>query len=837
MRVPLSWLKEFVDIDRSIEDLAELLTRSGMEVDAIDRIGVEGAELAWDTDKILVCNILEVSQHPNADRLVLASVDYGAAQPHTVVTGAPNLYQYRGLGRLAHPLRSVFAKQGAELYDGHADGKVKVKLKGRPVRGVMSDAMLCSEKELGLSEEHEGILILPDDAPIGQPLREYLGDAVLEISILPNIARCLSILGVAREVAALTGKPLRVPTYPIQATGPSIIGRAQVTVEDATLCPRFTATLIEGVSAGRSPLWMQRRLIMAGMRPINTIVDISNYVMLELGQPNHTFDADKVANQHLVIRNARSGERLVTLDGKEHTLGPERLVVCDPSQALALAGVMGGESSEVSAGTTRILLEMAVWEPTQIRRTAGMLKMRSEASRRFERGVDIGIVPLAQRRALGLIQQLAGGTIAADMLDTNPSPWNPMPIDLTSQEVKRLLGLTLSAKEIAGFLTPLGFGCTIVSAASGDFVRVVVPSHRWDVSMTADLCEEVARMYGYDRLPTTMLSDELPPQRAMPEIEREQKVRDLLVGAGLLEAVTYSFTDMASVAKLAAGEADPATYLRLLNPLSAEREYMRRSVLPTLLEALADNLNEQERVALFEIGRVYLRQNDQLLPDEPRRLALAMAGTRSPRSWLAATEPLDFFDLKGVIELIIERLGISNVRYVALTDDERFHPVRAAALEIVPMVKGKPNNEGSTRVGVFGELHPDVAERFGIKKARVLAAELDLDVLIGASQPPRYAPISRFPATIQDLSLLVGLDIPADRIANTIRKYAGTELEQLTLIDVYQGERIEKGKRSMTYSLTFRAQGRTLSDADLAKVRAKIIRGLEFDVGAVLRGN
>src|SRR5215216_2208986 len=321
MKVPISWLKEFVDITMPTAQLAEKLTLAGLEVTEVIRVGVAGAELPWDPQKIVVGNILEVKQHPNADRLVLADVDYGAAEPHTVVTGAPNLFPYRGQGRLAHPLKGIYAKEGATLYDGHAAGKVKAVLKGKPVRGVMSDAMLCSDKELGLSEEHEGILILPDDAPVGLPLRDYLGDAVLDIDILPNMARGLSILGVAREVAALTGAQLHVPEMLLDATGPSIEGRAQVTVEAPELCPRFTATLVEGVVICPSPLWMQRRLLLAGMRPIYTIVDISNYVMLELGQPTHTFDADKVADQHLIVRLARDGERLTTLDGKQHVLG------------------------------------------------------------------------------------------------------------------------------------------------------------------------------------------------------------------------------------------------------------------------------------------------------------------------------------------------------------------------------------------------------------------------------------------------------------------------------------------------------------------------------------
>jgi phenylalanyl-tRNA synthetase beta chain len=541
MRVPISWLKEFVDITMPVEALAERLTLSGLEVAEIDRVGIEGSDLPWDPAKIVIGNILEVKQHPNADRLVLADVDYGADEPHTVVTGAPNLFQYKDKGPLPHPLKGVYAKEGAELYDGHAAGKVKTKLKGRPVRGVMSDAMLCSEKELGLSEEHEGILILPDDAPVGAPLRDYLGDAVLDIDVLPNMARALSILGVAREVAALTGQSLRMPAIDLHATGPSMQGRAQVTIETPDLCPRFTVTLIEGITIQPSPLWMQRRLILAGMRPINNIVDVSNYAMLELGQPTHAFDADKVADQHLVVRLAQPGERLTTLDGKQHELTPDRLLVCDPQGPLAVAGVMGGADSEVSDATTRVLLEAAIWEPTTIRKTARALKLPSEASRRFERGVDYELPPIAQPRVLGLMQQTGGGQIAQGMVDEYPRPWKNVVLDFPPSEVARIVGIDLSVDQIAGLLRPLGFECEVLGDRNA--VRVTVPSFRQDVTMLADLCEEVARMYGYDRIPTTMLADELPEQRANPSLELEEKIRDVLVGAGLDEAITYSLTN------------------------------------------------------------------------------------------------------------------------------------------------------------------------------------------------------------------------------------------------------------------------------------------------------
>jgi phenylalanyl-tRNA synthetase beta chain len=839
MRVPLSWLKEFVDITMPVDELAQRLTLAGLEVAEVERVGVEGADLPWDPEKIVVGNILEVRQHPNADRLVLADVDYGAAAPHTVVTGAPNLFEYKGLGRLGHPLKAVYAHEGAALYDGHAANRAKMVLKGRAVRGVMSDAMLCSEKELGLSDDHEGILLLPDDAPVGVPLRDYLGDVVFDIDLTPNLARALSVLGVAREVAALTGAPLHIPSFELETAGPSIEGRARVTVETPDLCPRFTATLIEGVRVGSAPLWMQRRLLLAGMRPINNIVDISNYVMLELGEPSHAFDADKVAGQHLVVRQARPGERLVTLDGKEHELTPDRLLVCDPTCPLGIAGVMGGLSSEVSEQTTRVLLEAAIWEPTTIRRAAQALRLPSEASRRFERGVDYELPPLMQRRALGLIQQISPGAVVAQgMIDVYSRPWKPRVLHLPPSEIARIVGIELSAQEIAGLLRPLGFGCEV--AGDPPVVRVDVPSFRQDVAILADLCEEVARMYGYDRVPETLLSGDLPEQRSNPSLELEQKVRDLLAGSGLDEAITYSLTNMESVAKLNPRDADAALHLRLSNPITLEREYMRRSLLPTLLEALALNLREQERVLLFEIGRAYLPRAGQTLPDEPLRLALALAGLREPLSWLTPNPtPMDFFDLKGIVEELLDRLNIRHkVQFVPLRDDPRLHPGRAA--QLILRAEGDRTSQDkpppSSILGVLGELHPDARERLELEAPRVLAAELELEVLIGLAEPVRYQPISRYPATTQDIAVLAAQDVPAERVAAVIRAYAGANLESLTLFDVYEGPQIGPGKRSLAYRLAFRAPDRTLSDAEVNKVRAKIGRGLEREIGAAIRG-
>ncbi len=864
MKVPLSWLKEFVDIAVAPAALAHILTMAGLEVTAVQMIGGDDSELPWDADKIRIANILEVRPHPNADKLVLAIVDYGGPQPHTVVTGAPNLFPYKGQGPLAHPLKSVFAMEGARLYDGHKEERVITTLKGRPVRGVMSDAMLCSEKELGISDEHEGIIFLEDDAPVGAAARDVLGEVIFDIDLTPNLARCLSIFGVAREVAALTGQPLHVPEPQVQMDGPPIEGRARVTIEDARLCPRFTVGLIEGITIGDSPAWMQRRLRHAGMRPINVIVDISNYVMLEWGQPTHAFDADTVADQHLIARLARTGERLVTLDDKERDLTPFQgtiagpLLVCDPAGPLAIAGVMGGASSEVSETTTRVLLEAAIWEPVQVRRTSQTFKLPSEASRRFERGVDIELPLLAQRRALELMRTLAGGTVAQGLIDVYPQPAQPLVLELPPGEVRRIVGIHLSAYDIAEMLQRLGFQCQVHGVSGiGDVagmidtvidpmtVQVRVPSFRQDIGGLADLCEEVARVYGYDNIPPTMLADELPGADAHPELEIEQKVRDVLIGCGLNEVITYSLTSMEAVALVNPAEADAARYLRLSNAITPEREYLRRSLLPTMLEALASNLRERDRVQIFEIGHVFLPRSqpgtdDEWLPDEPRRLAMAIAGPRAALGWAhAAAEPFDFFDLKGVVEVLLERLGIADQSsFVPLTDDERLHPGRSACLMIQPGTEGNGVAKGTDKrvlVGMIGELHPAVCERLELGAPRAVVAELDLDALIRLVHASIYRAISRYPATVQDLAVVTSSELPADQVAAIIRRGAGDLLESLTLFDVYTGEQVGAGKRSLAYRLAFRAADRTLNDEALAKVRAKIIKLLEREANATIR--
>lgn len=838
MRVPLSWLKEYVDLTISPEELADRLTLAGLEVSTIDYVGVTPPSnspwspdltsstppeyIPWDRERILVGEVVEVRQHPNADRLTVPVVSYGDGRTIEVVTGAPNIRPGTSGQKV------VLALTGARLIDGHSTTRQWVTLKPSKLRGVRSEGMVCSELELGLSDEHEGILILPDDAPVGAPLADYLSDIVLDIDLTPNLSRALSILGVAREVAAITNVELHPPAISVPMEGQSVHERVQVTIEDPKECPRFTAALIEGVHIGPSPFWMQRRLLLAGMRPIFNIVDISNYVMLELGQPTHTFDADKVVDHHLIARQACPGERLETLDGKMHELTPDRTVVADPSGAQSLAGVMGGSSTEVSETTTNILLEAASWHPTSIRRTARALRLPSEASRRFERGVDPELPPLAAQRCLQLMHQIAGGVVANGIVDVNPQPWEPHRIELPTSEVRRLLGIELSTIEIDGLLERLGFACEI----GVDSLLVDVPSYRTDVTLVPDLIEEIARLYGYHNIPSTRLQTPLPPQYTDANLQIERTVKDTLVASGLYEAISYSLTSIETAAILSGSQRDPADYLHVENPLTPDRTILRREILPELLQILATNLRERSRVCLFEVGRVF-HPTAALLPDEPRHLAIVMAGTREPSSWHNAEPPiLDFFDIKGVVEALLRRLQIeARVAWTSATVPG-FHPGRTAEIHIVDAGSDASN---PTILGVVGELHPDARERLEIRTGRACAAEFDLDALGKLLSPIQFKSIARQPAAYQDIAVIVPVELPAARVREEIITNAGNLLERVELFDVYTGIPIPAGQRSLGFRMLFRAPNRTLSDAEISKIREKISRRLEKELGATIR--
>jgi phenylalanyl-tRNA synthetase beta chain len=842
MHVPISWLKEYVDIDLSVEELAEKLTIAGLEVKEIEYIGIPGGRdherLVWEREKLVAGRILEVAQHPNADRLVLATVDYGGEENETVVTGAPNLFQYVGRGDLSgQHLYSPFALEGAVLYDGHKEGQVKMTLKGRSLRGVYNRCMLCSEKELGLSEDHEGILLLEGEYEPGTPIQDVLGDAVLEIEIIPNIARCASMLGVAREVAALTGKPLHYPSWEVEQNGRPVEGRVVITTENPELNPRFVALVIEGVEQKPSPQWMQRRLKLAGQRPINVVVDISNYVMLEMGQPNHTFDYDYLRRRagrydpdgpiHIITRLPHDGETLTTLDGMKHQLHPFNILVTDPAGALSLGGVMGGEESEINPQTRNVLLEAAGWDYINIRRTAHALKINSEAGFRFSRGVHPSQALLGAKRAAELLRRLAGGTVAQGIVDYYPNPPQMETIKLTAAEVKRIGGIDVSEAEIKQLLERLEF----IVEDQGNHLLVTAPDHRLDITGAHDLVEEVLRMYGYDCIPMQEMSDILPPQRSNVELEREERIKNLLVQQDLQEVVTYRLTAPERESRLlplAVGvPPDDRPYVTLANPITVERVAMRHSLLASVLEVAADNSRFQERIAIFELGPVYLASEEGVLPDELRRLAIVLTGQRDRPSWQngSSAEEYDFYDLKGILEALFDGLHLDGVTYSA-GSHPTFRPGRTARLSL-----------DGQQIGLAGELHPLVVEGFDIRGSKaVLAAEIDLEPILNRI-PGRYdvESLPEYPAVMEDIAVVVDKNIAAAALEATIRQSGGPLLKRVELFDIYEGAQIPAGKRSLAYHLTFQSGNKTLTDKEVSKNRQRIVQQLNQQFGATLR--
>jgi len=846
MKVPLSWLKDYVDITVSVEELAERLTLAGLEVETIEYVGLPGAQLPWDPEKIVVGEIHEVRPHPNADRLVVADVEYGGSEPEVIVTGAPSLLAYRNQSDLH--LKVAFAMEGVSLYDGHAEGQRVVKLKRTKIRGFPSRAMVCSEKELGLSDEHEDIIYLPDDAPVGTSLVDYMGDALLEFDIKGPFGHLQSVIGVARETAALLDVPLRrdvlqvLEHHPAELT--STADFIELEIADPDLCPRYSAAFIQGVKVGPSPFWMQMRLRHAGMRPINNIVDVTNYVMLEMGQPLHAFDYRVLRARPgedlpaIIVRRAHPGEEMKTLDGELRVFDEEMLLITDGGGPVAVAGVMGGLDSEVAEGTTEVLLEAANFHFLNVRRTSRMLGLMTDASQRFGRRVDPELTVKAAARAAHLMVELGGGTVVPVIGDVYPGHQPQRVIELDPAYVARILGVEVTTQEIVRILSSLEFQVSRSggsgsaesakpATARSETLNVVIPSHRLDVTRPVHLVEEVGRIWGYDRFPTTLLRDELPPQRANLRLEGAERVRDLLVGCGLDEVITYSMVSLEEEGKLRpeGPPPDPDDYLRVRNPLSTERAHLRRTLLPSLLRTTRDNLRFVDRVGIFEISAVFLPEAGQTLPDEPRRLGIVMTGPRDSQSWLEGQDraTMGFYDLKGVVELLLTRLGLDGTFEPG--EHPAFHPGRCGQIQV-----------GGRDVGVMGELHPVVREAFELPVQPVCALEFDLDGLLETwGAPRRVASISAHPPVFEDLAVVVGEDVPAVRVRDLIAQTGAPLVRSVVLFDVYRGEQVGAGQKSLAYRLTYQADDRTLTDRAVSKLRTKIVHRLERETGATLR--
>ena len=863
MKLPISWLKDYIDLDGlPVEELARKLTLAGLEVEEIKYAGLPiptGSErhefktsgIGWDRDKIVVAEIRQVNPHPNADRLTLLDL-YDGQQNQTVLTGAPNICHLKGTGKLERPIKVAYAKEGSTIYDGHADGLVLTTLKRAKIRGVESYSMVASEKELGISEEHEGILLLDEDAPVGMPLADYMGDAVLDISIAPNMARNANVLGVARELSAITGRELNKPRIEYNTEGQPVNELVSIEITEPELNPRFVIGLIREVEIKPSPYQIQRRLRLAGIRPINNIVDATNYAMLDIGEPLHAFDYDMLKkragdkNVKIITRPAKNGEALTTLDGNQRKLTSTNVLVCDEKGPVSLAGVMGGAETEVydaskealdaigpdnkpgemqrgkasarGTSTTNILLEGAAWNFINIRKTAKQHNLPSEASFRFSRGVHPALAEQGVRRGLQLMAEWSGGKIAPGLVDEYPlRPLDPI-ITVRPQDVKRWIGIDLTAEEIAELLTRLEFKCTIENGC----VDARTPPHRLDIGQgivgLADVIEEVARSYGYDRIPETRMADALPPQIGNPVHEWEEHVRDILVNLGLQEVVSYRLTSPERESRLA----EFGEYATLANPIAPERRVLRRSLLASLLEAAEKNARA-ESITMFELGSIFEPVKGDL-PNEPRRLALLMTGLRNPTAWDVKESPqLDFFDLKGRIELLLSGLRFTNVSYAAIDAVNYLHPGKAAQVKVNGQV-----------VGVFGELHPLTKEKYEFGSAPVVVAEFDLDALRKANSTYGIVPVADVPPVLEDIAVIVDESVPAERVASLIKQTGGKTVTQVRLFDVYRDEKIGRGKKSLAYSLTYQSDN-TMTDAEAAAIRNKIVKRLEYEVGAKLR--
>jgi phenylalanyl-tRNA synthetase beta chain len=804
MRISLSWLAAYVPLPPA-EELARRLTAVGLEVEAVERVGAA-------LDGVVAARILSSERHPAAEKLAVCQVD-GGAGPVQVVCGATN-WKVGDVVPLATP--------GTRMPAGHRIDRASL-------RGVDSHGMLCSARELGLSEDASGLLVLPGDAVPGTPLAQVLGieDVVLEVNVTPNRPDALSHLGIAREVAAATGATVAYPQAGLLQQAPPASASLRVTVEAPDRCFRYAARVVEGVRIGPAPSWLRQRLEACGVRSISNVVDATNFVLLERGQPLHAFDLDKVAGAEIVVRMARVGEKMVTLDGIERTLSPDDLVIADRDRASALAGVMGGGVSEISPETTRVLLESAWFEPTGVRRTARRHGLHTEASHRFERGVDPEGVVAALDRCAAMIAELSGGTVRRGAVDVHPHRRKPVDVVLPWARPGEVLGMPVSRKEARTALLALGFELRSTGPKNGKFR---VPSWRLDVSREEDLIEEIVRLRGYDAIPETLPSIlSTTPVVPLPA-QILERTRLALEGAGFSEAVNFSFVAPGDLTPLAPGNGPTGIPLR--NPISADLAVMRSSLVPSLLKVLAYNRRQRvEDARLYEIANTYHPRGEGASDDAPARETLRLAGVatgrRHPVGWSAGGDSIDFHDVKGALEALLETLGIEGARFVP-GGATWLHPRSAATLEWTA-----PGG-AVVALGMMGEIHPRVAAAFDLSRG-VLAFDLSVEALIQAARlVTGHADVARFPAVLRDLAVVVANEVEARSVLDGVR--AEPLVEDVTLFDVYKGAPIPEGKKNLAMAIRYRAADRTLTDGEADGAHARIVERLKGELGAELRG-
>ncbi|TXK91511.1 phenylalanine--tRNA ligase subunit beta [Parageobacillus sp. SY1] len=804
MFVSYKWLQEYVDLTGiTAKELADRITKSGIEVESVEVLN-KGAK------GVVVGHVLECEQHPNADKLRKCLVDLGEDEPVQIICGAPNV---------AKGQKVAVAKVGAVL-----PGNLKIKR--AKLRGEESNGMICSLQELGIEsklvpkEYADGIFVFPSDAPVGADALELLNldDEVLELGLTPNRADCLSMIGVAYEVAAILGRDVKLPAIELQENDENVHDYISVRVDAPEDNPLYAGRVVKNVKIGPSPLWMQTRLMAAGIRPHNNVVDITNYILLEYGQPLHAFDYDRLGSKEIVVRRAKAGETIVTLDDTERTLTEDHLVITNGQEPVALAGVMGGANSEVRNDTTTVFIESAYFTSAVIRKASKDHGLRSEASTRFEKGIDPARTKEALDRAASLMAKYAGGEVVGGIVEANTLQEREVTITITLDRINRVLGTAITKDEVATILTNLQFAFT---EDNGTFT-ITVPSRRRDITIEEDIIEEVARLYGYDRLPATLPVAEAKPGKLTPYQAKRRQVRRYLEDVGLFQAITYSLTSEEKATMFALETAEP---IRLALPMSEERSVLRQSLLPHLLEVASYNRARQvENVAVYETGAVYLANGENELPSEKERLAGVLTGVWHAHLWQGEKKAVDFYVVKGVLDGLFELLGLTNRIEYKQAKREHMHPGRTAHILL----------DGKT-IGFVGQLHPVVQKEYDLKETYVFELALT-DLLNAEVEDIRYSPIPRFPSITRDIALVVDENVVAGELQKAIIEAGGELLKEVSIFDVYKGDRLPDGKKSIAFSLRYYDPERTLTDEEVTAVHEKVIQAVEQQFGATLRG-
>jgi phenylalanyl-tRNA synthetase beta chain len=796
MLVPLKWLNEYVKIDDiDPQEFADRMTMSGSKVEEVIETGKE-------IENVVTGRIVKIEKHPNAEKLVVCQMDVGS-ETIQIITGADNVRE----GQIV-----PVALHGSKLPGG-------VKIKRGKLRGLESNGMLCSAAELGLGEyvpnAAAGIYILPEDTKVGVDIKDVLnlGNAVIDFEITSNRPDCLSMIGMAREASVTFNRPLSIPEIHVKENGQDVNDFIDVEIKAKDLCTRYGVRIVRNVKIEESPDWMKERLKDAGVRPINNIVDITNYVMLEYGQPLHAFDYDKISGKKIIVRRAKDGENLKTLDGKDRKLDNSMLVIADPEKPLVVAGVMGGEDSEVTEKSSNILFETANFNGTSVRLTSKKLGFRTEASSRFEKGIDPNIALDALNRAAELVVELKAGEVVSGVVDNYDNELRPWTVDISPDRINRFLGTDIPKDKMVSILESLKID---VVDKDKDVMKAVIPTFRADIELEEDIAEEIARIYGYNNIESTRIKGEALEGGLNREQKIEDIARDILTGSGLYETITYSIVspddfDKINIPKNSALR----NTITILNPLGRDLSIMRTTLIPSMLEVIARNYSKKiESAGFFELGRVYWPLDDKIskLPEEKNMLVIGMYGD------------CDFYDIKGCIELLLQSLGIRKYEFKRESDNATFHPGKAAKLEV------KRKN-----IGVVGEIHPDIIERFDIPK-HVYICELDFDEMVDLAELDKhFKPLPKYPSIERDMALLVDRNIMASEIEDIIREKGGNLIESIKLFDVYEGKQIPEGKKSIAYSIVYRSDSRTLKDDEVNKVHDSIIKSVESNLGAQLR--